>query len=47
MDREWLKVAELLNEVNTLFLFHDYICPEKVSYTVAKGDSLVKNCAKI
>ena len=39
---DWMKVAELVSEINTQFLFSDMICPEKITYIVEKNDSLVK-----
>ena len=39
---DWMKVAELVSDINTKFLFTDMICPEKVTYTVVKNDNLVK-----
>ena len=39
---DWLIVAELLSEINTKFLFTGAMCPEKITYTVVKNDSLVK-----
>ena len=39
---EWLKLAGLLSQINTKFLFTGAMCPEKITYTVVKNDNLVK-----
>jgi lipoprotein-anchoring transpeptidase ErfK/SrfK len=39
-DRLWYRAAQLVSEVNTIFMNSEAPCPEKVAYTVKSGDSL-------
>lgn len=37
----WMEAARIVSEANSIFLFSDAPCPEKVQYVVAAGDNLV------
>ncbi len=41
-SKYWMKAAELLSQINTIFIFTDAPCPEKQTYLIKRGDSLVK-----
>jgi lipoprotein-anchoring transpeptidase ErfK/SrfK len=45
-DEMWLQAADVISKANTVFLFSDIRCPEKVRYVVQSGDSLARIAAK-
>ena len=42
----WLQAADLLSQINTVFLFTDAPCPEKQNYIIQRGDSLIRIAQK-
>ena len=42
----WFTTTDLISEINTILLFSDAPCPEKVMYTVVPGDNLIKIAKK-
>ncbi len=41
-NKYWMMAADLLSKINTIFIFTDAPCPEKQTYLIKRGDSLVK-----